>query len=347
MKTLKYPTITKRQNTILNAVLEMYTSEAKAVSSQQVARSLDLDISPATVRVELSALEEMGLLTHLHTSAGRIPTTHGYSYYVDSLLRKYDLSRRDRFAISTALEQTISGGLKEMLKRLSVELSRLSSMVSIVLAPELEKGILRRLDLVRIASGRLLVVLTIESGIVKTVMMDISSDLKDDEIRHVESLLNERLSGLRLHEIRKTVGDRLSSTSVSDSKLLRMIVDFAGNIFEQESSKDVHVGQTKHMLDQPEFSDVRTLRAIMELLDDSNWVVELFEKASHEISDGVLVAIGEELGLERLSECSVVTSSYTIGDSKGKVGIIGPMRMDYSRQAALVNFAAESISKHW
>ncbi|MCB2200672.1 heat-inducible transcriptional repressor HrcA [bacterium] len=340
-----YPSLTERQEAVFTAVLQQYVTSARAVGSRNLAKRLTLDLSPATVRNVMADLEEMGMLSHPHTSAGRVPTTLGYGYYVDSMMHRVELTDDEQREFSQALKEVMIGGVNEVLDRAGETLARVSTLISVVLSPRMADGILHKIDLVRIATGRLLVVLSIRNGFVRSILLEISSTLKDEEIDAAKRLLNERLSGLTLGEVRHTIDKRLAGVSESSTPLIKLVVDSADHIFRPDRVEEIHVDGTRNVLDHPEFANMDQMKAVIEILEDRDVIMHLLEKGQHKMDDGVRISIGEELGQGSLESCSVVTAGYSLGDTEGTLGIIGPTRMDYARVVSLVNFAASTLNR--
>ncbi len=341
----RYPELSERQKAIFTALLRQYITTAHAVGSRQLAKQSGLNLSPATIRNVMADLEEMGLLTHPHTSAGRVPTTRGYGYYVDDLMEKADLNEVDRKAISEALEEQDIAGVNDLLENTGNALAKASTLISVVLSPRLAEGILYKIDLVRIATGRILVVLSIRGGFVRSILLEVVSEIRDEEVQAAARLLNERLSGLKLAEIRNTIAQRIAGTTESRKPLLRKMVGSADSIFQIERVDTVRVDGTSKVLEHPEFADVDMMRAVIEMVENRDVVIHLLEQGAHEPARGVRVTIGDELEPDELQGCSVVAAAYSLGETEGNIGIIGPTRMDYPRIVSLVNFAASAIGQ--
>lgn len=338
-----YPRLSDRQAVVFTSLLQEYVVTARAVGSRTLARRLGSDISPATIRNTMSDLEEMGLLTHMHTSAGRVPTTQGYGLYVDLLMDRVEVSQEARDHLRQAIGDQAIGGLPDLLDRASEALAHTSALISVVLTPQLAGGILHKIDLVRIATGRLLVVLTIRHGFVHSILLEISSSIKDSEIEASTRLLNQRLSGLRLDEVKRSITTRLSGAREASSPLIKLVVNSADQIFADRSNSELHVDGTPNVLQHPEFADLDRMRGVIEILQDREVILHVLGGGEHETADGVRISIGEEVPAENLQGCSVVAAAYSIGDTEGALGIIGPTRMDYARLVPLVNFAATAI----
>jgi len=339
-----HPELNDRQVAVFTALIQEYVTTARAVGSRTLSKRLSVDLSPATVRNVMSDLEEMGLLMHMHTSAGRVPTTLGYGYYVDLLMERVDVSPDARDRIKRAIEEQQAGDITGLLERTNEALAHTSALISVVLTPQLAKGILHKIDLVRIASGRLLAVLTIRHGFVRSILLEISSTIADADIERATRLLNERLAGLRLDEVKRTITRRLAGTPQSGSPLLKLVINSADQIFDDRGIEQVRIDGTPNVLHHPEFADIDQMRGVIEILEDHDVILHVLAGGEHRTKEGVRISIGEEMGAETLSGCSVIAAAYSIGDSEGALGIIGPKRMDYARLVPLVNFAATSIN---
>jgi len=340
-----YPELTERQSAVFTALLQQYITTANAVGSRTLSKKIDLNLSSATIRNVMSDLEDLGMLSQQHTSAGRIPTTLGYGYYVDGMMEHVAVSRDLQRKITNALKDVAIGGINDFLKRAGETLAHTSELVSVVMAPALAEGVLHSIDLHRIATGKLLIVLTIRSGFVRSILLEISSDLDDNEINVAKIFLNERLSGSTLGEIRSTINERLAGGDESKGPLISLVTNSADKIFKNDGEEKYHVDGTRNFLDHPEFYQSEQFRGIIEVLEDRDVILHMFDKGKHETINGVRIAIGEEIGKEALDECSVLTTKYKVGETVGALGIIGPKRMDYAHLVSLVDFAAAAINK--
>jgi heat-inducible transcriptional repressor len=335
--------LSDREKAVFTALLHEYLITARAVGSRTLSKRLTAELSAASIRNVMVDLEELGLLTQPHTSAGRVPTNLGYGLYVDAMMERVDLRSTDRHTIMHALEQITIGGIGDVLDRTSDALAQTSALIAVVLTPQLADGILHRIDLVRIASGRLLVILTIRDGFVRNILLNISSSLEDAEIESAIRIMNERLSGLKLGEVRTSIAQRLIGAVDSGRPLLKLVIDSADQIFREDRVGDIHVDGASNVFNQPDFQDMDQTRAVIEVLEDRDVILHLLKEGRHETEDGVRISIGNEIGNSVLEGCSVVSASYSIGDTEGTLGVIGPTRMNYAHLSSLVKFAAEAI----
>ncbi|MGA7159412.1 MAG: heat-inducible transcriptional repressor HrcA [Bacteroidota bacterium] len=334
--------LNERERTILRSIIYSFIQTATPVGSRYISKRNGLDLSAATVRNVMSDLEFLGYIDHPHTSAGRIPTDKGYRFYVNSLMELEALSAREQSTIQSQIHP--SADPDEILKETSRILGTISHQLGIVSTPRVGAGIFERLELVSISSSRIMVILSIRSGLVKTIMMEAHSEIPKNKLEEVGRLLNERLSGLTLRQIRKTFADRVRDMQNEETGLIRLFVESVDKVFDETRNKEkVHIGGTQSLLTQPEFNTAENFRGIIELLENEDIIVHILEKKDPG-EGNISISIGSENEDEKMRELSVVTSQYAVGDVSGTVGIIGTKRMDYSKMIPLVDYMARMIS---
>ena len=201
---MSFKNLSEREIKILKILIDHYVLTAEPVASRAIAKKYGLKLSPATIRNTIKDLEELGLVSQPHTSAGRIPTTEGYRLYVDYLLRPDELSESDRQMISGFLTGALAG-IDQILEQTSRVLGSVSNQLGITIAPKFESGIITKLELIPVAERRVLVVLAMKSGLAKTVLLEVETDLKDIGLRETASILNERLCGLTVGEMKRNI----------------------------------------------------------------------------------------------------------------------------------------------
>jgi len=337
--------LTAREREVLRSIIHSYILNANPVGSRSISRQYNLGLSPATIRNTMADLEELGLLEQPHTSAGRQPTNLGYRVYVDDLMEERRLTAQERKIIEGSVYQYQSD-IRTILEHTSALLSRMSNLLGVVLSPVFENGILHKLDLTKIAENKLLVILTIKSGIVKTITLEINFKLDNEELESAARILNQRLGGLSLREIRENITDRVSELPADSQRdLITLFVDNAQQLFDFQEDRQFHLVGLKTLLAQPEFSQSDKLRTIIELMENKKVLVHLVGASPPE--EGVKITIGRENPIDQSLDISVVTSAFYIGDNIGRMGIIGPMRMDYSKLLSVVNYTAKAIEKYF
>jgi heat-inducible transcriptional repressor len=314
-----------------------------------VSRQFGLGVSPATIRNTMSDLEEKGFLSHPHTSAGRVPTDKAYRAYVDALLN----SPASAVVGAERLREDIAGSssaIETILRRAAQSLGVLTQELGVALGPRLDATTLRRLDLVRVAGDKLLLVLTLEGGVVRTVFVEVRGTLTDTAVVEVMRVLNERLAGHTLRELRASVGERLrdSATRPEAEELLNIFVQEGELLLDTAlpmSEGSVIVGQASVLAEQPEFSGADSLRRLLSLTEEPARLADaLRRKHQGDERPGVCITIGGEHGDPRLDQFTVVTAEYHVGPLAGVIGVIGPTRMPYDKVISLVQHTSRLLS---
>jgi len=344
---LKLESLTERERTVLQAVLDSYIRTAEPTGSRRLVQQYDLGVSPATVRNTMADLEAKGLLTHPHTSAGRMPTDLAYRCYVDGLMDRSGPTPDEQQAIYRELlgaEPTSEIGT--LVRRAARVLGLLTGELGLAVGPIIAEAILLRLDLVPVDSEKALLVLTLESGVVRTVYVDVPTAAPEASLRAVARVLNERLAGGTLREIHRTLSDRLRDVTMADesaTELVNIFVESGPEIFEWAiEARDVHLGNVSLLADQPEFTSSDRLRRLMELTERRDLLASVL--GGRTVASGPQITIGEENRTPELSDFTVVTATFTVGHVEGVVGVIGPTRMPYEKIVALVDGTSSLVS---
>jgi heat-inducible transcriptional repressor len=339
----KNQTLNEREQSILHHVVHNYIQTAIPVGSRYISKHFESSLSAASIRNVMADLEELGFLSHPHTSAGRVPTDLGYRFYIDYLMEMQQLGDDEKLRIHQQLDQTSDAD--EMLRETSKLLGKISHQLSIVTSPHLSSGVFEKIELIPIASSKLLVVISIRTGIVRTIMMEIGVEVRRDHLDQVGRLLNERLSGLTLHEIRDSFVDRVRDMQSEQTGLIRLFIESVDQLFTDSKERDkVLIGGTKNIIEHPEFIDPKNFRSVIELIENEDIIVHLLEKHD-ELQKGFVVTIGAENKDETTKEYSFITAIYDVEGVTGRVGVIGPTRMNYSKVIPLVDYVAQTIAK--
>ncbi len=341
--------LSRRERRVLEAVIRTYVETAEPAGSRTLSRRFGLGVSPATIRNTMSDLEEKGFLFHPHTSAGRVPTNKAYRAYVDGLLGLPPVraSEAERLAEEFATSASASP-IETILRRAAQTLGVLTQELGVALGPRLDHSILRRLELVRVSSERLLMVLTLEGGVVRTVFVEVAGEIADSALTEVTTVLNERLAGLPLSQIRSSLASRLRDTGAdrSAAELLNIFVQEGEQLFEAAlpigDEHQVVLGAASVLAEQPEFSGADRLRRLMALTETPRALGEAIRKRSQ--APGISITIGSEHDDPRLEDFTVVTSEYRVGTLTGVIGVIGPTRMPYEKVISLVSHTSQLLS---
>ena len=335
-------TLDERRAAILKAIVQDYVRGGEPVGSRRLVEDWNLGVSPATVRSDMSALEDAGLITHPHTSAGRIPTDAGYRYFVDSL-SSTEAPRPEQIA---ALEGLLLGSpdVEELLKRTSSALSRLTRFAALVVAPRLDRSRLRHVELVQLAPTSVLAVFIVDTGRVDKKMLDLDSPVAEHDVQRARHAVNDAVASLRLAEAPDVIAGVAAGAPVEVRPLIEAVAAAMRRGLASGSEGDqVFVGGTANMAGGGYFDRIEQVKSVFETLEEQVVVLEVLREV---LEGDPAVRIGTELPLVELAACSVVAARYSAaGGSGGSVGVLGPTRMDYPKTLAAVQAVASSLEK--
>jgi heat-inducible transcriptional repressor len=341
--------LSRRERRVLEAVIRSYVETAEPAGSRTLSRRFGLGVSPATIRNTMSELEEKGFLFHPHTSAGRVPTDKAYRLYVDSLLTRPPLPPIDTARLTEELAAgNGSSAIESILRRAAQTLGLLTQELGVAVGPRLDRAVLRRLELVRVTSQRLLMVLTLEGGVVRTVFVEMPGEIADSALGSVTAVLNERLGGLTIGQIRVSLSSRLRDAGgdPSAAELLNIFVQEGDQLFDaalpSSDGQQVVLGTTSVLAEQPEFSAADRLRRLLALTETPDALGAAILRRVQ--VPGISITIGAEHDDPRLEEFTLVTAEYQVGALAGVIGVIGPTRMPYDKVISLVGHTSRLLS---
>ncbi|HUF83938.1 MAG TPA: heat-inducible transcriptional repressor HrcA [Acidimicrobiia bacterium] len=322
-----------RKAAILQAVVEAYIATAQPVGSGAVLRESAIDVSAATVRNEMAALEREGYLTQPHTSAGRVPTEAGYRFFVDQIqVGQSRLSAVEARRVRSFFEHA-RGEIEQHLDSTSKLLSDLTDYAAVVVGPRHDPALVRSIDLVALSPSDALVVVVLSDGAVVKHHLDVGRPFDDDVVRRAAMTLRESFVGGTL----SSPGEPRPTGDVAIDDLAAQ----ASAALNEPSPGPSYVGGTSRMASQ--FDAISTVREVLAILEEQLMVVSLL---SDLVDRGLSVAIGSETGLEPLMDCSVVVAPYTVeGEEAGTIGLLGPTRMDYPKALATVATVSRRLGR--
>src|SRR6266513_1806256 len=337
--------LNERERQVLEAVIETYVETAEPAGSRTISKKFGHTLSAATIRNTMSDLEEKGYLYHPHTSAGRIPTDLAYRVYVNSLMRLSQVSASDSHQIREELAER--NAVDQILERAAQVLGVLTKELGVAVGPTLDEALLERLELLRAGSDRLLLVLTLKSGVVRTIFVEVPADMAPEIVVQVAVVLNERLAGLTLREIRTTLSQRLrdAAPDAGSSELLNIFIQEADDLFDVPATgagSGVVLGSAQLLAGQPEFATKERLQGLLEVTERRDVLREALAKR---LGQGLTITIGSEHQDATLAPFTLVTASYRLGPLAGVIGVMGPTRMPYDKIVALVDHTSRLVGE--
>ena len=330
-----------RARQLLRTLIARYIAEGQPIGSRTLARTSGLDVSPATIRNIMSDLEEIGLVSAPHTSAGRVPTSQGYRVFVDSLLEMRPLGEREIEQLRRELPT--EGPTPDLLGSATSLLSEMTRFVGVVSVPRREEFPFRHIDFVQLDGSRVLVILVFTDGQVQNRVIATQRAYGAGELEQVANYLNMHFAGLRFDEIRARLLAEMREEGARLNTLLSAAVDVAQQAFRASPDNDMLVAGHANLMGKQDAADVDRLRELFEAFQRKRDLLQLLERCA--LAEGVRLFIGEESGFAALDTWSLVTAPYGVGGRVlGVLGVIGPTRMAYERVIPVVQATAQIIS---
>lgn len=330
----------ERKKKILSAVIEHYIRTAEPVGSRTISKLDDLGVSPATIRNEMSDLEEMGFLIQPHTSAGRIPSTLGYRTYVDRLMKKYEFSVSEINRLKSLMDIHISEA-DAMIKEITNIYSYLTNYTIVGLSPGDEGGYIKNFHMVPIDTRSALLIVVADSNAVKNKKIDFDFDIDAGITQRISNMLNENLAGVTKEKINLSKIYDLQNEMQECSTVLLPVLNFVNECIQSLDTSEAFISGATKLLNFPEYNDVKRAKQLLEFLDNKN---NIHKVAALGDNKDVRIIIGNENEAIELKDCTVMLSSYTVdGENMGTIGFIGPTRMNYSKAASTLRLLTDQI----
>ena len=309
----------ERKKKILQAVIRNYLETGEPVGSRTISKYTDLNLSSATIRNEMSDLEEMGYILQPHTSAGRIPSDKGYRFYVDTMLGEREREVEELKGLLLEKDEKMD----TLLKRVARVLATNTNYAAMITTPQYQRNKLKFIQLSKVDEHQLLAVVVVEGNVIKNTMLQVEEDLDDATLLKLNILLNTHLNGLSIDEINLAMISEMKQQAGVHSGIVSGVIDAVAEAIRSDEDLKIYTSGTNNILKYPELTDNREKKALGELVQDS---------LSEENNTGIQVYIGNETPVQSMKDCSVVTATYELGEGmRGTIGIIGPKRMDYDK----------------
>ena len=325
----KITELDERKVKILDAIIRNYLATGEPVGSRTISKYSDLNLSSATIRNEMSDLDEMGYIIQPHTSAGRIPSDKGYRFYVDHLIMEKDkeVSEMKEFVI----EKTEK--MEKVLKQVAKLLAANTNYATMVSAPAYDKNKIKFIQLSAVSDNQILVVIVMQSNLVKNQIIDVKEALDNETLLKLNILLNSSLNGLALSEINLGTMARLKEQAGAHSGIVNDILDTLIQTISENEDLQIYTSGATNILKYPELTSSESAASLLSAFEDKEELAQFVnESLADEDETGIQVYIGDESPIQTMKDCSVVTATYDLGEGiKGTIGIVGPKRMDYEK----------------
>lgn len=329
--------LSERQATILRIVIQEYEKSAQPVGSNSIAQHYDIGVSPATIRNDLAALERAGLLTHPHTSAGRVPTDAGYRYFVRNLLADAELPSVERRDIRVQFSQARQE-MEQWLRLSTSVLARTTQAAALATAPRTSISRYKHLELVAIHGIKVLLILVLQEGTVKQQLLDLDLPMEQTDLSRVSNELNDQLTGLGTSDI----AGKLEGLTPFARQVGRLVVELMGSV-DNQLNNTIYRDGLMQILDAPEFSEGENVRRIVQVFEEQSVLEQVVDQFGN---DDVHVMISGDGRFAELRDISIVLARYGVIDrATGVLGVVGPLRMSYGRSLGAVRFVAALMSE--
>jgi len=317
----------ERKTTILQAIIKNYLETGEPVGSRTISKYTDLNLSSATIRNEMSDLEELGYIVQPHTSAGRIPSDKGYRFYVDTMMQKHEKEVEQLKDVLLEKEEKLDHMLKQAAKLMAVN----TNYATMVTAPISKKNTIKFLQISRMDDAHILCVIVIEGNVIKNTVIDINETLNDETMLKLNIMLNTSLNGLSVEEINLGMIASLKSQAGMYGTIIEEVIDAVAETIKDDEDLEIYTSGANNIFKYPELSDNQKASDLINAFEEKQLLTQLIDENDDSINE-IKVYIGEESPIQTMKDCSIVTANYEFGEGmRGMIGIIGPKRMDYDK----------------
>ena len=332
-----------RKKSILRAIVEDYIQNAEPVGSRSIAKNTNLNLSAATIRNEMGDLEELGYLTKPHTSAGRIPSGQGFRFYVDSLMERYLMTAAEIEQMRGAMLNKMRE-LDKIVKDVSSAFSNITALPTFGMLPSIDSGVIKSIKLVWIDGRTIMVIVSDNSGLIKNKLLRLREAISADVIERLNEVLNVNLTGLTAREINLSNIIEIQNAVGVNVEILTSVLELVHEAISEIDKHEVYMEGTTNILRFPEYNSIEKIKEILEFFENKSSMSEMLQLLPAVKGGEVSVFIGDENPVAELKNNAVVLSTYKVGKNMtGIIGVVGPVRMDYSRIVSGVDFFAKQL----
>jgi heat-inducible transcriptional repressor len=340
---MKNKTPSDRAKQILSAIIDNYIEEGTPIGSKKLSSYNRFNLSSATIRNVMSDLEDLGFIASPHTSAGRIPTSKGYRFFIDRLLEYQPVDSNEIASIKDTVSQTKSSN-KDLATNVSTTLSAITQLAGIVTVPKQHKSTLKEIDFIPLSEQRVLAIVVINDSEVENKILQMKRNFSRDELQISANYLNQNYVGRSFEYIKNNLLTQLKETSALANSLMNDIINIADELLTNQNKDEYVVTGKNQLLDFEELSDMNQLKELFDAFNEQQLLLQLLDKSMS--SSNIQIFIGQESGYKIFDNCTLITAPYTneVG-SVGVLGVIGPTRIAYQRVIPIVDVTAKLLSQ--
>lgn len=338
--------LNERKIKILKAIISNYLDTAEPVGSRTISKAYNLGISPATIRNEMSDLEDLGFIVQPHTSSGRIPSDKGYRLYVDILLESQKTQMKKIALLEDLIEK--ADKIENLLQNIAKMLAKETHYTTMISTPYYKEVKIKNIQLISLELTKLLVIVVTDGNLIKNHIIDIKEPIQQGVLNRLSFILNEHLYGLTFEQIDLPLIKSIQKYSETHFDTITKIIDVVCQTIQHLDETDVYTSGTTNMLKFPEFSDVNKAMELIDTLEEKATLKTLLSSIMENDDDQIKIIIGEEIEIDEMKDCSIITTSYSIGgEMVGALGIIGPKRMDYLNTISSIKYLSNYLEKRF
>ena len=334
-----------RKAIILKAIIKNYMETGEPVGSRTISKLPELNLSSATIRNEMSDLEEMGYILQPHTSAGRIPSDKGYRFYVDEILREKEIETEE---FKDLMFKKVDR-LETVLKQLAKVIARDTNYAAMISGPTIHSNKVKFLQLSKIDNVKLLLVTVAEGNIINNKIIDIESEISEAELLNLNLLINTSLNGLTVEEINLSIMNKLRTDAGVYGDIVDKVLREVAAVFESATDNlEIYTSGTTNIFKYPEISDREKASQLVNAFEEKDKLKAILAEVNEDDKEGIRVYIGNEVPISDMRDLSVVTANYEIGEGlRGTIGIVGPKRMDYEKVLKTIKTVMASLDEQF
>jgi heat-inducible transcriptional repressor len=331
--------LTERQLLILQVIIDDFIESAHPVGSRAISKKDDISLSAATIRNVMADLEELGYIEKTHSSSGRVPSEKGYRYYVDNVIGPH--MENGNLSIMRDLVRDDFIDFEKLVQKSAEVLSDLTNYTSIILGPEIFETKLKQLQIVPLTDHSAVAILVTDSGHVEHRSFTIPAEISATDLEKIVNILNERLNGISLARLPEVITTEVLSLMQMYVHDFEKSYQYLKSAFFKEQPVKLYIGGKTNLLTQPEFNDIKKIRAFYQMMENEDQVVNLLKTPQH----GIKVTIGNENKFEEIKDFSLITASYQFGNEQmGTIALLGPTRMEYRKVITLLNALSNEMT---
>ena len=332
-----------RARRILSAIVDKYIQEGIPIGSKSLSLADNIGLSPASIRNVMSDLEELGFIASPYTSSGRVPTSKGYRFFIDSLLKLQPVEATELERIKKRVNLHDSNS-RELAISVSNTLSAITKLAGIVTIPKQQVTRLKEIDFIQLSEKRILAIIVMNETEVENRILQMKRDYSKDELKQASNYINTHYKGRSLSYIKKHLINELMQTKEAVNSLMSDLIDIADQVLDFDESDEYIVAGQRRLMDFHELSDIKKLRQLFDAFKEKQQLLELLDKSMS--TNGIQIFIGEESGYQMFDNCTLITSPYTTEDGAiGVLGVIGPTRIAYQKVIPIVEITAKLLGK--